>query len=99
MEQMAFDAKALSKTKRQVSWLSQSIRHLLRLYYVQWHIAEGLLYVIYSCATAHVLHVIPSWPPFLRGRTLMFVLFKVLLHWFVYGLLRNQCGYKDKKNI
>ena len=30
VEQMAFDAKALSETKRQVSWLSLPFRHLLR---------------------------------------------------------------------
>lgn len=30
VEQMAFDAKALSETNRQVSWLSPSFRHLLR---------------------------------------------------------------------
>ena len=30
VEQMAFDAKALSETKRQVSWLSPSLRRLLR---------------------------------------------------------------------
>ena len=30
---------------------------------VQWCNAGGVLGVIYSCATAHDLHVIPSWPP------------------------------------
>ena len=31
---------------------------------VQWYTAGGVSLVIYSCATAHDLHVIPSWPPF-----------------------------------
>lgn len=61
---MAFDAKALSETNRQVSWLSHPIQHLLRrLLSPMANSPVELFLVIYSCATAHELHVIPSWPP------------------------------------
>jgi len=63
----------------------------------QWHLAEGKFCVIYSCATAHDLHVIPSWLPLFYGGEPLCFSFKVLSHCPIRGLAFLQCDGKINK--
>ena len=76
----AFDAKALPITQRGRSpGFHPAAWRLLRSKPTQWLFLPAEKMMIYSCATAHDLHVIPSSSPFLRGNLDEIKQFKVLL--------------------